>query len=149
MITTFDNPTFAGFQGFIANVMGIPSAALPPSSPVPQMAYDVAILIVNTALCASGIYALAVYNLAGDNLVNYAPDQPNADYFTQLRKAYNLTGFVPGVVTSTSDEGTSASYLNSEFMKNLTLGNLQNLKTPWGRQYLIFAQDFGTLWGLT
>ena len=31
----------------------------------------------------------------------------------------------------------------------LTIGNLQNLKTPWGRVYLGIAQSYGTLWGLS
>ncbi len=30
-----------------------------------------------------------------------------------------------------------------EAAKNFTLANLQNLKTPWGRTYLGFAQAYG------
>jgi hypothetical protein len=25
---------------------------------------------------------------------------------------------------------------------------LQNVKTPWGRQYLAYAQTYGTMWGV-
>jgi hypothetical protein len=39
--------------------------------------------------------------------------------------------------------------LNPEAMKTFTLANLQNLKTPWGREYLAIAQRAGTTWGLT
>ena len=34
-------------------------------------------------------------------------------------------------------------------MKDFTLANLQNLKTPYGRQYLAWAQAYGPLWGLS
>jgi hypothetical protein len=36
-----------------------------------------------------------------------------------------------------------------DFVKTLTLANLQQLKTPWGRQYLAYAQSAGPLWGLS
>jgi hypothetical protein len=30
------------------------------------------------------------------------------------------------------------------------MGNLQNLKTPYGRAYLAFAQDYGpSVWGIS
>jgi hypothetical protein len=56
---------------------------------------------------------------------------------------------VAGVIGSSADETTSESLVVPEAMKNLTLQNLQNLKTPYGRQYLYFAQAFGTNWGLS
>ncbi len=223
-------PTIAGFLTFIAQVMGITPNYLPTNAPVITTAFNVAMAIVNPVLCQidPSIYALSVYNLAGDNLINYAPDQAvsitgitwaagvatatastaipfytgdfilltgnaplgynsqsgpansllgtpivvtgtdtftyqctqNPGSFTQgglaseifflgLRKNWNISGFVAGVVTSSSDESTSETLLNPEFMKGLTLGNLQNLKTPYGRQYLSFAMDYGTLWGLS
>lgn len=132
--------------------MGVPTSALPDNSLVLVYAYDVAIAIVNDSLeCVPPIYKLAVYNLGGDNLVNWAPDQPGSTYWADLRgkEGYNIGAFAPGVVQATSDESTSTSLLNPEFMKTFTLANLQNLKTPWGRQYLAFAQSYGTLWGLT
>ena len=142
-------PTLAGFQLFITTVMDINATVLPPTTPVIQVAYDVALEVVNVALAATGIYDLAVYNLAGDNLLNYAPDQPGQTYFKEVRKSLNLAGFVPGVVSSSSDEGSSTSLLNPEFMKGLTMSDLQNLKTPYGRTYLGFAQRYGTLWGMS
>jgi hypothetical protein len=133
------------------------------------MAYNVAMAIVNRALQAvsftnpmtgqpSSVYALAVYNLAGDNLINYAQDIPNAPnvqgsvppapYFINLRQRWNVYGFVSGVIQSASDEGTSTSFVVQEAAENFTLSNLQNLKTPYGRAYLAFAQSYGTLWGM-
>ncbi|MGH7250011.1 MAG: hypothetical protein ACREGC_03485, partial [Minisyncoccia bacterium] len=70
--------------------------------------------------------------------------------FYNLRKGFGLLRFVPGVVTSVSDSGTSTGLLNSEFMRTLQIQDLQYIKTPWGRQYLAMAQRAGpTLWGLT
>lgn len=160
-------PTLAGFTAFVRNVMAIGTADLPDGSPVMSMALAVAMGIVNPALkavcipttdCAGvqliaqpeSIYTLAVYNLAGDNLVNYAQDQPGDCFFSDLRKKMNIDGFVSGVISSSGDEGTSQSMVVQEAAKNFTLANLQQLKTPWGRQYLAFAQSYGpTTWGLS
>ena len=145
-------PTLAGFQDFITNVMAIPSAALPLSSPVVAMAYTVAMATVNCALCVTGIYALAVYNLGGSLVINFAPDQPNQTYFRALRgkDGLNIASFVPGVIAASGDESTSESILNPDFMKNFTMDDLQRLKDPYGRQYLAFAQDYGpAVWGLS
>lgn len=158
--------------------MGITTAQLPDSSPVIGMAFAVALAIVNPALRIVGIpsvdatgavlnsgglsiYALAAYNLAGDNLINYAQDpvgaplvpgsgDPGLPFFAWTRKQLNINGFVSGVVSSTSDEGTSMSLVVQEAAKAFTLKDLQNLKTPWGRTYLGFAQSYGpSAWGLT
>jgi len=152
------NPTLAGFQAFITGVMGIDPLYLPSDSPVIGWAYTVALMVVNPDLALiappngspvqTSMYALAVYNLAGDNLINYAPDQAGRTYFADLRKSMGISAFAAGVVTGASDSGTSDSLAVSEALHNLTLGQLQNLKTPYGRQYLALAQTSGTMWGV-
>lgn len=168
-------PTLAGFLLFIRNVMGITTAVLPDDSPVIGFVFSVALAIVNPALAQacvpqtdltgaqlnSGgytIFALAVYNLAGDRLINYAPDvtdAPNVSggdlpYFAWARKQFNINGFVSGVIQSSNDESTGQSLVVQKAAENFTLGDLQNLKTPWGRTYLAFAQDYGpNVWGLS
>lgn len=148
-------PTLAGFIVWIRAVMEISTAVLPDNAPVIAIAYQVAKAIVNQQLIvAPPIYTLAVYNLGGDNLVNYAVDNPALTpplntYFNDLREGFTSLKFVPGVVTSSSNVSTSVGLLNIEAMKEFTMANLQNLKTPWGRQYLAFAQDVGTPWGLS
>jgi hypothetical protein len=150
------------FLTFIQDGMQIPVSALPTTSPSILMALAIAQSIVNPALQAVGphsgnslgytgpsVYDLAVYNLAGDNLINFANDQPGQTFFAQSRKDYGINSFVAGVIASTADATDSESLATPEAMKNLTLQNLQNLKTPWGRQYLYFAQAYGTLWGLS
>jgi hypothetical protein len=158
-------PTQAGFQAFITNVMGVPPAALSPSDPVVTWCFDFAVQWVNTALCsvpgvpgAWTLYARAVYNLAADTLINTAQDGPGSPtvktadgdlpYWQGTRFNLQINNFVAGVVQSTSDEGTSASFLVPESFSNYTIANLQNLKTPYGRAYLGIAQSWGPVWGL-
>jgi hypothetical protein len=149
-------PTLAGFQFFIANIMQIGANDLPPNSAVVAWALSFAIQIVNPALrgvstCGPpipglppvSVYVTAVYNLAGDLVVNFAQDQPGRKFFERLRKKLNINGFVSGVIQSASDESTSQSMVVQEAAKQFTLKDLQNLKTPWGRTYLGLAQSFG------
>lgn len=149
-------PTLASFQTFVADIMRIDPIYLPTNDPLIGYAFNVAMAIVNPALAAIptvvgtwSIYALAVFNLAASTILNFAQDQTGRTYFTDLRKEMGMTNFSAGVITSSSDQGTSQSTLNPEFMKTLTLQNLQALNDPYGRQYLMFAQAYGSLWGLT
>jgi hypothetical protein len=142
-------PTLTGFQAFLSGVAGIDPLYLPPDSPVVGYAFQVAQTLVNTALWAAGTYTLAVYNLGTSQVINFAPDQTGRTFFLDLRKKLGIDRFAAGVVASTSDQSTGTSLLNPEFMKNLTLANLQQIKDPFGRQYLALAQDYGpSVWGL-
>lgn len=144
-------PTINDFTAFLRSPVGIDPLFLPDTDPVISTAYTVAISLVNQALMipSQNLYNFAVYNLGADFVINWANDQPNRTFFYDLRKSLNIELFVPGVVSSSGDQGTSASRLNPEFMKNYTMRDLQNLKTPYGRAYLAIAQDYGTLWGMT
>ena len=152
------DPTLPGFTDFITNVMGITTGQLDPASPTIPLAFNVAMNLVNVAiqgltnanLALPSLYAYAVYNLAGDRLVNLAQDIAPSTFFADLRKSLGLTSFVSGIIQSTSDEGTSESMLVPDAFKNLTIGDLQLLRTPWGRNYLAIAQDYGSsVWGLS
>lgn len=144
-------PTLPGFIAFIRGNMGIEPVNLPDNAPVIPMAFAVALEIVNQQLAqaSSLIYELAVYNLGGDNVINFAADAPGKTYFAKLRKSFGIASFVGGVISSSADETTSQTIATPDALKKLTLADLQNMKTPWGRQYLAFAQRVGTLWGLT
>lgn len=157
-------PTLAGFITFVFSYMRVPPQYLPSNDPVIQWSFDVARAIVNPQLnqiqgCFTpppagspvpSFYTMAVYNLGGDNLINYAVDQPGYCYFTDLRSKFDIDGFVGGVIDSASDEGTSEHMVTMDAYKNFTLANLQNLKTPWGRRYLALAQSAGpTTWGIS
>lgn len=155
-------PTLAGFIDFVRNNMGVPTSALPDDATGNywlQFAYEIALEIVNQQIniASCKMYVQAVYNLGGDNLINFTPDVPNCQenaeglcYFAALRKLYNTYGFVSGVITSASDEGTSESMVVMDAAAKFTLANLQQLKTPWGRAYLAIAQSAGpSVWGLS
>lgn len=158
------DPTLAGFQTFITDVMQVPSDALDPATaPVVVWAYDFAQNWVYQGLqCipnpggAWSLYALAVYNLAADTLINWAQDATDAPvyqdgmkFWAWLRGKYEVNDFVAGVVQSTGDQGTNSSYLVPDGFKALTIANLGNLKTPFGRCYLGIAQSWGGIWGLS
>lgn len=144
-------PTLAGFTAFIRDAMLITTAQLPANSVWIQTCYDLALEIVNLTIAQASpvLYTLAVYNLAGDNLINFAPDQAGQTFFTTSRTSFNCLGFNSGVIQSSGDEGTNQSLVVQEAAKNFTLADLQNLKTPYGRQYLSIAQQYGTQWGLS
>lgn len=146
-------PTVDGFTQFLRCVVGIPITALPDCSLAITRAFDNAIQIVNLQIAAASclLYDEAVYNLATDYLITWAPDQQGQTFFAKLRgkDGYNITAFTAGVIQATADEGTSESMLVPDFFKQLTLADLQNLKTPYGRAYLAIAQRAGSLWGLS
>jgi len=151
------SPTLAGFQAFIVNVMGISNVVLPPTDPVICMAFTVALNVVNQYLActAPGIYTLAVYNLAGSNVINFAQDQAGASdyqnglpFFAYLRQKWNISGYISGTIQSSSDVSTSESMVVPEYAKDMNLYELQLIKDPFGRQYLALAQNWGPLWGM-
>lgn len=115
-------------------------------------AYNVASDLVNCVLqqASSTIYMLALYNLGGSLILNFAQDVNGQNYFECQRQLLKLDVFIPGVVQSTADSSTSAGFLDPEFMKYLTFDDLQRLKDRWGRQYLAFAQMYGpSIWGVS
>lgn len=147
--------TLAGFTAFLRGVAGIEQINLPNSSPAIPMAYIYAKEIVSLQIeqVSCPLYDLAVYNLATDYLINWAPDPIaggcSPGFFTKLRESYKITAFVAGVIASASDESTAETLVVPESFKNFLLGDLENLKTPFGRAYLAIAQRVGSLWGLT
>lgn len=114
--------------------------------------FNIAMATVNDTLaCASAdLYVLAVYNLATDRLINYAPDVGGQTFFQDQRTKFRVLDVSVGVPSAASDQGTAVGILNPEFMKTMTLQDLQTLKTPWGRAYMGIALDYGSnLWGLS
>ena len=60
-----------------------------------------------------------------------------------------INSFVAGVIESSADESTSQSMKVPDQFEGLTIADLQNLKTPWGRTYLGIAQSIRTDWGIS
>ncbi len=141
----------ASFSAYIAGPMGISSTYLSPTDPNITLALSTALDFVNQLIntVAPDLYTLALNGLAGDFLLQWAQDLPGQTFFATARQNYGINNFVAGIVSNTEDESTSVAIKTPDFMAGLTLMDLQNLKTPYGRQYLMIAQQFGALWGLT
>ena len=144
-------PTLAGFLAFIRSVMGIDPIYLPDDAPINQIALNVALGIVNRALRSVPAGALnqpppyvwAVYNLAGSTLINFAQDQAGRTFFRDKRAELGVNKFQAGVVSTSSDVSTSTGLATPEFMMKLTMRDLQTLKDPYGREYMMIAQAYG------
>ena len=145
-----NSPNLPDFILFAQNSMGIDPLYLPSTSPFFGYAFNQAMAVVNNLPANVGIeYTLAVYNCAGHILIKIAPDQTGRTYFQDARKTYGMLLLSAGVVQSASDESTSESLAVPDAVRQLTIGDLQFLKTPWGRDYLSYAQDFGGIFGIS
>lgn len=146
-----EGPSLSGFIAFLRNIVGINTTVLPDNAPVIEFSYNMAINICTDLLVTipqipgEFLYITAVYNLATDTLLTYAQDQSGQTFFTQVQQKYQLHALVPGVISFAGDEGTQSTMVVPDAFKHMTLANLQNLKTPYGRTYLGIAQDFGSL----
>lgn len=151
-----NTPNVADYTLFLQNNVGINSTYLPTNSPFITYAFNAAVRqVINIPTSLAGVdYTLAVYNCAAHIQLAITPDQVvnNVSYtfFQQQRKAYDLLLPVVGLVSSSSDEGTSVTNAVPDTLKQLSIDDLGFMRTPWGRFYLGFAQDFGpTVWGLS
>jgi len=150
-----NTPNIADFLTFLATSVQIPVAALPYSSPWPGYAFNQAMLTVIRIPVPLGVlYPLAVYNLATAILFAITPDVSGQNYFALKRGpgagGFNLNAPSTGLVVASSDVSTSVTLVPPTWAAGLTIGQLELAKTPWGREYLSFAQSFGpTIWGVT
>ncbi|WP_336981828.1 MULTISPECIES: hypothetical protein [unclassified Cedecea] len=139
--------SLSGFIEFARSDMGVTAEQVPDSSQSFSLAYGGAVEWVNRdiEMVMPNLYAVAVYNLAASFLVNYGTES----VFANFRKEFGLNNFKAGVITGAGDNSTSAQRLVPDFFKDLSLADLQMLQDPWGRRYLMIAQQFGSLWGLS
>lgn len=150
---TSPKPNMADFLSTMYTEVGLTSSDIDENSQYAKMALAFAVHWVYRGIQRADncIYLRAVYCLATDRVVNYAYDSPDSVTrpFAKLRELYGLSKFSPGVISSSSDNGTSQSYQVSETLNKLTLADLQNLKTPWGREYMGYAQQASPIWGMS
>ena len=160
MFATPDSPNLSDFLLFLGTVQ-IPVAALPANSAWPGYAFTQAQALVPCDAGIPGItFSLATYNCATHQLFLITPDQTGQTYFASARSNAAPQGGQPGgfaliqpssgLVASTSDESTSTTLANPDWVKGMTITQLGFAKTPWGREYLGYLQSYGsTIWGLT
>jgi hypothetical protein len=149
-----NGPTAEGYLAFLRESVGIGPEYLADDSLWVQATYAMAIATVNNALIyadyGNSIYAMAVYNYGADRLLNLANDAPGQCFFRDQRQSLGLHSFSAGLVVSSADQGTSQSLEIINAAKSMTLTDLQMMKTPYGRAYLDYAQNYGgNIWGLT
>lgn len=122
------------------------------------LATGTTVVIAGTAPAAYGVTAPIIVTGASTYTYALTGTSPGSctqaghtglTFFADLRRAWNITGFAAGVVQASSDVSTSQTLLVQDAAAGFTLGDLQNLKTPYGRAYLALAQKYGTLWGVT
>jgi hypothetical protein len=89
------------------------------------------------------MYVLAVYNYAMHKLLKIGQDLPGQIFFTQQRTNFNLLSFKAGPISASADQATSQTFVTPDFLKGLTMGDLDLLLTPWGRDYLDYSQQYG------
>jgi hypothetical protein len=146
-------PTIAGYTAFLRSI-GMSTAVLPDDSFSITLSFNIASTVVSDWLSQidSDIYTICIYNLGADRLLYFAQDQPGQTFFANARgvNGYNLNAFVAGVISSSGDEATNQSFAVPASLQNLTVLDLENLRTPFGRAYISYAQMLGQgLWGLT
>jgi hypothetical protein len=137
-------PNLIDFRYYLYSSVAIPLPALPEDSPWPEYALIQAFSLV---LPGCGIvYILAVYNCATHIVFLNTPDQAGQNYFAYARspQGYGLVAPSTGLVASSSDEGTSSTLSSPDWAKGLTASQLICYKTPWGRQYLDWQQQYGS-----
>jgi len=140
MFTDPTQPNLTDFTTFVRE-QGITPVDLPDNSDYLTWAFDRA---VNTALLPPAdmpalLYVVATYNLGTHSLVKLA----SGAFFQNLRSQFNLLSFQAGPVVSSGDQGTNQTLAEPEFLKGLTISSLDLIKTPWGREYLDYAQQYG------
>ena len=156
---TPSTPNLPDFWEFLNTTVQIPTTALPTDSPWPGYALDQALVLVLDPPCGAGIlYTLACYNCATHLLLMITPDQPQQEWFANIRgnnsatlpPGLSLNAPTTGLIVATSDESTSATLTAPTWAAGLTVGQLGFFKTPWGREYLGYIQSYGpTVVGLT
>lgn len=144
-------PSLLGFLDFLRTQVEIPISALPDNSPQIEPSYDQSIDEVNDdlALVSVNIYTTAIYNLATHYLVNVARDVDGSTYFAEAQDKFGLTRFVVGPLSSAADVSTSDSFAIPDYVKRMSISDVELMKTPWGRAYMSIAMKAGTLWGIS
>lgn len=102
-----------------------------------------AITLIPPACMPPILYVMAVYNYGMHKLLKIGQDQTGQTFFTTQRTNFNLLSFKAGPVGASADQATSDTLVTPDFLKGLTMGDLDLLLTPWGREYLDYSQQYG------
>lgn len=138
-----DTPDLADFTSY-CQAQGIVAAYTLTTDPTFAAAYDWAIDDALTCPNMPGtLYTFAVYNFGADRFIRIAQDNGLGTFYADQRSTYNVFDFRPGVVMASGQGPTSQTLVVPEWYRELPLSGQELLKTPWGRQYLSYAQMYG------
>lgn len=112
---------------------------------------NVAAPVPNVISFGTGTGGTGTYTLDQSITVSSTSMTLQGTYFQNLRgnSGFDLVGVPIGFLSASSDESTSQSMVVPESLQNLSLTDLDFMRTPWGRWWIEYGQDFGTVWGLS
>lgn len=146
-----EKPSLNGFIEFIRGEE-IPESAIKDDNPMLKKIYCRALSLtprnsgLENDLC---LFTECVYCLATSFLFNYAIDEPPSTFFEDKRNQLGLNKLSVGLLSSASDQGTSANRVISNAFGNLSLLGLNLIKDPYGQRFLEIMMEFGTYAGLS
>jgi hypothetical protein len=88
-------------------------------------------------------YVLAVYNLGMHLLCKVGQDVSGETFFADTRKKMRLTSFRAGVILASGDGPTSETFAVPDWVKKMSMRDLDLVMSPWGRDYMGYAQMQG------
>lgn len=145
------SPTLAGFVAFCRS-QGMTAEIIPDDDPgfATALAFGEEWVPCLLRVVSCVLYTAAVYNWSASNLIQFQQDQAGQTYFATFRAKCNEFDFVPGVVSSTSDESTATTLTVGKQLSNMGMIELQKAKDPFGRQALAIIGALGpNPWGLS
>jgi hypothetical protein len=145
------NDTYiASWTGSAGTVLPVPTTAVEAASAAawsPYLAWAFTGALGVTLIPPSDmlpiLYVMAVYNYGMHRLLKIGQDQPGQMFFSDQRANFKLLSFKAGPVGASADQATSQTLVTPDFLKGLTMGDLDLLLTPWGRDYLDYSQQYG------
>lgn len=139
--------TWTGTSGTVSPAPTAPVAIASASTYSQYLAWAFGAAVAITLMPPPGMpaieYVMAVYNYGMHKLLKVGQDQTGQTFFADQRKAFNLLSFKAGPVGASADQATSQTLVTPDFLKGLTMGDLDLLLTPWGREYLDYSQAYG------
>ncbi len=99
----------------------------------------------------TGTGGTGTYTISQDLTVSSTSMTLQGTYFqTQRGKdGFDLVGVPNAFLSASSDESTSQTMAVSDALQTLSLTDLDFMRTPWGREWIEYGQDYGPVWGLT
>jgi hypothetical protein len=144
------NTCIATWTGSAGTAVPVPTSAVEAASAAAWPPYLVwafigalGITLVPPSSMPPILYVMAVYNYGMHKLLKIGQDQVGQTFFADQRANFKLLSFKAGPVGASADQATSQTLVTPDFLKGLTMGDLDLLLTPWGREYLDYSQQYG------